>query len=312
MPTKILVLDPLTLAGKELLGYDQRLAGIGGELDFRHTALDDEHQIAEIGGAGPALVPPLDSPEDFMDVDVIVVVSDGESSRHEHLLAFLDDNPDQAIVDITRVGFLDSRTQPSIGAELSESRQLRVGHPAIVATAVVVEALAHLGKCHGSLAAVDPASSFGLEGVGLLVSQAEQRMQGASVDDRIDGHILAFNLVAVDGDLLQNEAAFLLPDTPLAVTRSLLGSFHGHLAFLGLSFDNTVQPQDVHGALNLAEGIEVADFPLGLDSVPESDHIVVMPPAMSPDHTQLALTLMINGLRIGGALTALDILETLV
>ena len=311
MATKILVLDPLTLAGKELLGCDQRLASIGGELDFRHTALDDEHQIAEIG-TGAAMVPPLDAPEDFVDVDVIVVASDGKSSRHEHLLTFLDQNPDQAIVDITRAGFLDSRTQPSIGAELSESRPLRIAHPTIVATAVVVEALAHLGKRRGTLAAVDPVSAFGKDGVNLLVSQAGQRMQGAPVDDRIDGHILAFNAVAVDGDMLQSEASFLLPETPLAVTRSLSGSFHGNLAFLGLSFDNSVEPRDIDEALSLAAGIEVADFPYGLDSVPDTDHVIVMPPAMSPDHTQLALTLISDGLRIGGALTALDILETLV
>ena len=71
MPTKILVLDPLTLAGKELLRCDERLASIGGELDFRHTGLDDESQIAEMGSR-PALVPPLNAPEDLMDVDVIV------------------------------------------------------------------------------------------------------------------------------------------------------------------------------------------------------------------------------------------------
>jgi hypothetical protein len=311
MPTKILVLDPLTLAGKELLGRDERLANIDGEFEFRHTGLDDESQIANTA-SGPAMVPPLDAPEDLMDIDVIVVASDGVSSRHDHLLAFLDDNPDQVIVDVTRLGFLDSRTQPSVGAELSESRQFRVAHPAIVATAVVVEALAHLGKCHGSLAAVDPVSAFGQEGIELLASQAGQRMVGASVDDRIQGHVLAFNLVAVDGDLLQTEAALLLPETQLAVTHSLSGSFHGHLAFLGLSFDNSVKPRDIDEALSLAPGIEVADFPLGLDSIPDTDHVVAAPPAMSPDHTQLALTLMIDGLRIGGSLTALDILETLV
>ena len=311
MPTKILVLDPLTLAGKELLSFDQRLANISGELDFRHTGLDDESQIAEIASR-PAMVLPLDAPEDLMDADVIVVASDGESSRHDHLLAFLDDNPDQAIVDITRLGFLDSRTQPSLGVQLSESRQLRVAHPAVVATAAVVEALSHLGRCRGSLAAVDPASSFGQEGIELLASQAGQRMVGASVDDRIQGHILAFNLVAVDGDILQTEAALLLPETPLAVTRSLSGSFHGHLAFLSLSFNKPVGPRDIDEALSLAPGIEVADFPLGLDSIADTDHVVVMPPAVSPDSTQLALTLMVDGLRVGGAMTALDILEALV
>jgi len=311
MPTKILVLDPLTLAGKELLGCDQRLTGIGGEFDFRHTGLDDESHIAEIGSR-PALVPPLDAPEDLMDADVIVVASDGVSSRHDHLLAFLDDNPDQAVVDLTRLGFLDSRTQASVGAQLPESRQLRVAHPAIVATAAVVEALAHLGRLHGSLAAVDPVSIFGQEGIDLLVRQAGQRMQGASVDDRIQGHILAFNLVAVDSDTLQNEAALVLPETPLAVTHSLSGSFHGHLGYLGLSFSHSVGPQDIDEALNLAPGIEFADLPVSLDSIPDTDHVVVTPPALSSDRTQLALTLMADGLRIGGALTALDILETLI
>jgi len=311
MSTKILVLDPLTLAGKELLNFDQRLADIGAELDFRHTGIDDESQVAEIG-AGPAMVPPLDAPEDLMGADVIVVASDGESSRHDHLLTFLDDNPDQAIVDLTRLGFLDSRTQPSVGAQLSESRQLRVAHPAIAATAVVVEAVAHLGRCNGSLAAVDPVSTFGQEAIELLANQAGQRMVGASVDDRIQGHILAFNLVAVDSDLLQSEAALLLPETQLAVTQSLSGSFHGHLAFLGLSFNSPVGPRDIDEALSLAPGIEVAAFPLGLDSIPDTNHVMVAPPAVSPDQTQLALTLMIDGLRVGGALTALDILEALV
>jgi len=310
MSTKILVLDPLTLAGKELLNFDQRLADIGAELDFRHTGIDDESQVAEIG-AGPAMVPPLDAPEDLMGADVIVVASDGESSRHDHLLTFLDDNPDQAIVDLTRLGFLDSRTQPSVGAQLSESRQLRVAHPAIAATAVVVEAVAHLGRCNGSLAAVDPVSTFGQEAIELLANQAGQRMVGASVDDRIQGHILAFNLVAVDSDLLQSEAALLLPETQLAVTQSLSGSFHGHLAFLGLSFITPVGLRDIDEALSLAPGIEVAAFPLGLDSIPDTNHVMVAPPAVSPDQTQLALTLMIDGLRVGGALTALDILEAL-
>ena len=310
MPMKILVLDPLTLAGKELLGYDQRLDDFGAEFDFRHTGLDDESQIAEIG-SHPALVPPLDAPEDLGDVDVIVVASDGVSSRHDHLLAFLDDNPDQAIVDLTRLGFLDNRTQASVGAQLPESKQLRVAHPAIVATAAVVEALAHLGRIHGSLAAVDPVSTFGREGIALLANQAGQRMRGASVDDRIQGHILAFNLVAVDGDTLQNEAALVLPETPLAVTHGLSGSFHGHLGYLGLSFSHQIEPQDIDEALSLAPGIEVADLPISLESIPDTDHVVVTPPALSPDRTQLARTLMVDGLRVGGALTALDILEAL-
>jgi len=39
--------------------------------------------------------------------------------------------------------------------------------------------------------------------------------------------------------------------------------------------------------------------------------VVVTPPSLSPDGTQLALTMMTDGLRIGGALIAVEILERL-
>jgi aspartate-semialdehyde dehydrogenase len=39
--------------------------------------------------------------------------------------------------------------------------------------------------------------------------------------------------------------------------------------------------------------------------------VVVTPPSLSPDGTQLALTMVADGLRVGGALTAVEILESL-
>ena len=100
MPSKTLILDPLTLRGRELLLCSDQLDGIVGEWDFRHTDLDEEHQIADMS-AGPALVPPLEGPDDFVGADVIVVASDGWSSRHEHLLAHLDNNPETILLDLT-------------------------------------------------------------------------------------------------------------------------------------------------------------------------------------------------------------------
>lgn len=311
MTAKILVLDPLTLIGREFLGYRERLENIVGDLEFRHTALEEEHEIAELS-FGPALIPPLTDPEDLNGFDAIVVASDGVSSRHDHLLAFLDDQPGAALVDLSRLASLDDRAQPSIGREQTEARQLRVAHPALVAAAAVIEVLAPFGKLHGSLAAVDPVSESGREAVELLARQAGHRIQGAPVEELIHGHVLAFNQVALESDELQREAALLLPDTPLAVTRCLSGCFHGHIAHLGVGFSQKVEARDIEEALSQAETIAIADLPLSLDSVPDTDRVVATAPIVSSDGRQVAITLMADGLRIGGALTAIDVLESLV
>jgi len=311
MTAKILVLDPLTLIGREFLRCDERLGAIAGEFEFRHTALDDEHQISEIA-SGPALVPPLDDPEELDGFDAVVVASDAVSSRHDHLLAFLDDHPRAAVVDLSRLACLDGRTRPSNGEAPYDERQLRVAHPALVAAAAVIEVLAPFGRLHGSLAAVDPVSTSGREAVELLAQQARQRALGAPVNERIHGHVLAFNMVPVDSDELQQEASLLLPDTPLAVTRCLSGCFHGHLAHLGLGFSQNVETHDIDEALSQAETIAVEDLPLSLDSVIDNDQVMASAPVVSSDGRQVAITLMADGLRIGGALTAIDILESLI
>jgi hypothetical protein len=310
VPSKTLILDPLTLKGRELLGCSDRLEGIVGEWDFRHTDLDEEHQIADMS-AGPALVPPLDDPDDLVGADVIVVASDGWSSRHDHLLAYLDDHPETALLDLNPFEGLRDRTTPSVGDVGPDSRLLRVAHPAIVATSRVVEVLTYLTALRGSLAVVDPASAYGREGIEILARQAAQRVQGAQADDRIHGHVLAFNAVVVPSDELQEDTSLLLPDLPLAVTRTLSGCFHGHLAHLGLSFERRIEIDEVRDALTQAEGLEIEPHPESLDSIAGRDQVVAMPPCLSPDGTQLALTMMADGLRVGGALTAVDILESL-
>ena len=310
MPSTILILDPLTLKGRELMRCSDRLDDIVGEWDFRHTDLDEEHQIADLS-AGPALVPPLDGTDDLVGADVIVVASDGWSSRHEHLLAWLDRNPDVSLVDLGGFEKLREITIPSAGGSTPASRQVRVAHPALFATSRVAEVLSYLGTAGGSLAVVDPASAFGLEGVEILARQAAQRVQGAQVDERIQGHVLAFNTVAIESDDLQEDAALILPELQLAITRTLTGCFHGHMAHLSLSFERRIDAEIVRDALSQADGLTIESLPVSLDSVPDQDRVIVTPPYLSPDGKQLALTIMADGLRVGGALTAVEILEAL-
>jgi hypothetical protein len=311
MSQRLLLLDPLTLAGREFLNSGDLLDRLGLDIEFRHTAVDDEHQITEWAGE-PALVPALDSTGDLEGYDVIVVASDAQGSRHDHLFEFLDRNPDVAVVDLARLPALFEHTTPSVGGAVETSRHLRVAHPALVATSRLVEVLAHFGDIRGTLAIVDPVSIYGREAIELLARQTAARLQGEPVTELIYGHVRTFNVIAIDAFDLQEEAAQVVPNVPLAVTHSLSGLFHGHLAHLGLVFSERVDPDDIRDALSQTEGIEISDLPVSLDAVPDRDFAVITPLVMSPDGRQLAVTIMADGLRIGGALTAIDILETLV
>jgi len=311
MAPRLLLLDPLTLVGREFLTSGDLLDRLGLHIEFLHTAIDDEHQIAELG-SGPALVAPLDSAEDLDGHDVIVVASDHQSSRHDHLIEFLERNPDVPVIDLARLPALVEHTTPSVGGVVGTSRHLRVAHPALVATSRLVGVLVQFGDPGGTLAIVDPVSTYGREAVELLARQTTNRLQGEPVTELIYGHARSFNVIAVDAFELQEEAAQVMPNVPLAVTHGLSGVFHGHLGHLGLVFADRVDPDDIRDALSQTEGIEISDLPVSLDVVADRDFAVITPPVMSPDGRQLALTIMADGLRIGGALTAIDILESLV
>lgn len=310
MPAKLLILDPLTLMGKELLRCIAESPEVSPELEFRHTGADEEHQITEFGGL-PALVPPLDSAADLEGFDAVIVTSDAQGSRHDHLVEFACSDPDAALLDLSRLACLVERTAVTAGGTTGTSRHLRVAHPALVGAARVLEVLTHLGRPRGTLAVFDPVSVYGQEAVELLARQGVLRLQGAPPAELIYGNVRAFNTLAVDPSLLQDEASQVLPGLPLAISHCLSGMFHGHLAHLGLCFDEPLAPELVQEALLQAEGLEQAELPLGLDTVVDHDGVLVAPLSFSPDGRQVAVTMMLDGLRVGGALTGLEILQDL-
>ena len=68
--------------------------------------------------------------------------------------------------------------------------------------------------------------------------------------------------------------------------------------------------------LTLAEALTIADQlfdvrqePLSPDTTPETDRVAMTPPRLSYDRRHVAISAMVDGLRIGGALTAREILE---
>ncbi len=312
MASKILIIDPLTLVGREFIRCLEDAPDLAVEVDYRHTSADDEHQIAELG-ARPALVPPFDDPAEIAGLGIVVVTSDTETERTGHLENLLIRHPDVTLVDVSRLPRLAELTVPAIGETVAATDRwhLRVAHPALVAAAKILIALKPLEPVRGSVAAVEPVSVFGRDALETLVHQAGRRMQGGEPDHAIGGHVLAFNQVAVDSDALTEEAAELIPDTPLAVTRTLTGSFHGHVAYITIELAEPVDDPELRDAFDAADDIVIGEPPISLDVVPDRDHVLLAPPQLSPDRRIVSMTAMIDGLRLGGALTAIEILRAM-
>ncbi len=311
MIRSILLIDPLTLIGRELLGCLVDEGYHAADLAFRHTAEDDEHQLANVGGQS-ALVPPLEEAGEMPISDVVILASDADSPRLRQLVDHLETLPGQRLIDLSGLAGTRRLGIPTTWSAAGGDGRLRPAHPAVVAAAAVIEALAELEPIGGALAIVDPVSGGGRAAVELLAAQAVSRLQGGTPEDLFDGHVLAFNAVADDPTRLAEEAAAAIPDLPLAVTWTRTGCFHGHLAHFVLELG---APRDddstARRLLEADERLAIAEEPLGLGQVVESDRVHVSLPVFARDRRRLAMTLMVDGLRIGGARTAVALLRQL-
>ncbi|PWB71211.1 MAG: hypothetical protein C3F15_12965 [Holophagae bacterium] len=308
---KIQIIDPLTLLGREVLAL---LAGdplLAGDLSYHHTADDDEQQIAELAGE-PALVPPIDDASDLEGVDAVLVASDMPTARLLHVSRFSESHPDIPIVVLGRLPGDWAELPPAAGGGPDQSAvHVRVAHPALVALWTVAGALERLTPTQAAVAALEPVSAGGTADVERLARQAAQRLQGAAVEELIEDHVLAFNLVAADDEDLNRDAALLLPALEVAATRTATGCFHGHVAQLAIFFEDAVEEHQVLEALREDERIAEPDLPLSLDACVESSLVALSMPRLSNDGRVLAVTAMVDGLRVGGAATALQILRSL-
>jgi len=308
---KIRIVDPLTLLGREalhLLAGDPHLAG---DLTYHHTAVDDEHQIAELAGQ-PALVPPIEDADELAGADAVLVASDEPTSRLAHVSRFADSHPDTPIVVMGQLPGSWGELPPAAGPDRDRAEvHLRVAHPALVALWTVVGALDRLEPVQAAVSALEPASVGGTTDIERLARQAAQRLQGAEVEELVRDHVLAFTMVAVDDEDLNRDAALLLPALGVAASRTATGCFHGHVAQMVVGFLSPVEEHEILEALREDERIADPELPLSLDACIDSNLVVTSMPRLSRDGRLLSLTAMVDGLRIGGAATALEVLRSL-
>ncbi|HSN53883.1 MAG TPA: hypothetical protein VLT32_04395 [Candidatus Sulfomarinibacteraceae bacterium] len=312
MISKILIVDPLTLLGRELLRCLEESPDLGFEIEVRHTSPDDEVQIAELAAA-PALVAPLEADEELAGVDVVVVASDAETDRTARLERVLAAHPEVAVIDAGRLQSLRELTSPDAGLDAAGGgdRRVRVAHPALAAAAIVVRALGPFTPVRAVVAAVDPVSGAGRDAIETLAHQAARRLQGGTPDHLLEGHVRAFSQISVDPDALAEEAAVILPGLPSAVTLTLGGCFHGHLAHLVVELADPVDDFELRDLLEDRVDLVLVEPPLKLDDVVDRDQVLLSLPQLSADRRVVAFTAMVDGLRVGGAVTAVAILRSM-
>jgi len=308
---KLLVIDPLTLLGKEVIGLLPSYPELGSDPHLVHT-VDDEHQIPEMRGE-PVLAPPLDDVEQLSGASAVIVASDADTPRLEHLEEFLDMHPETPVVDLSRLERLWSRFSPAGHSSSDTDRpHLRVCHPALVVATEVIEPLRHLEPAALNVVSMDPVSTSGREAVEEFARQAASRLRGEQVQELTDEQVLAFSLVATHDELLAEDAARLFSDLPTTITRIVSGHFHGHVVHIGLSFRHPVDEWELREAWQSTPMLTLADAPLRLEEVVDARQIIMTPPQM--DHQRLAVSTvaMVDGLLVGGALSGLEVLRRLV
>jgi hypothetical protein len=98
--TRLALIDPTTLLGREIATEIERAQLHWEEPLLFHTNDDSEHQIVQIEGKA-ALVPPVNDVEDLADRAVIILASDTQEERHEIIDRVLESRPDVLFLDAT-------------------------------------------------------------------------------------------------------------------------------------------------------------------------------------------------------------------
>ncbi len=311
-PAKIALIDPLTLLGRQVLELLPRFPGLAGNVSLFNTGPEGDHQVAQLGGAA-ALVPPLAAADDLEGCRAVLVASEASGERLETLLEALDAMPDVALVDAARLDALRPLAEPAAGPDPARpGRRLRVVHPALASAARVLRPLAGLGPVRLALTALEPVSELGEDAVDALARQATARLRGEPPEDDIAGRVLAFNCIGLAPDPLQEDAAALFPGLAVTVSRLMAGWFHGHLAAMTVTFAEPVDEGELLEAWASDPGIEIAPGPLRLDAVADSETVLLAGPQSSADRRSVAVTTAVDGLIVGGALTALELLQSLI
>ncbi|NOZ95538.1 MAG: hypothetical protein GXP47_12505 [Acidobacteria bacterium] len=311
--TKIALIDPTSLVGKELARLLPTWPGLSPTVDSFHTGTEEEHRVAEVGG-GAALVAPLDDPMVLAGYDGVLTAGREATPRMTALAEALDELPQELpVVDAARAPVLRAATRVAAPAAQTQELPLhfRVPDPSVVATLHVLEAVSGLRPLAAGIHSEEPVSVLGPGAVQALARQAAARLQGEPAPTEELGAVLAFNFRGLPDDGAGAEASALLAPVEVSLTRAAVGRFHGHVVHLSLLFPEAISAETFETLCRSSESLRMAPAGLDMAEAPDSGSILVGPPSVSSSGRLLTVTATLDGLLFGGARTALELLDSL-
>ena len=307
----ICLLEPTSLLGRELLQVmEERRMQPRTVLGF-HLGAGEEQQVAEILGE-PALVGPLEEPEQVPEGSVLLIAGKPSEARRSVLQALLAGRPHQPVLDLVGTGLVEGPVLAGAPGEPLRPPRAVVASPGAAVIAGLVRPLLGLGVESVWAVAEVPASASGAGAVEALAGQAAARLQGLPPEEAPGAPVLAFDLVPGEPGRTAAHAQALLPGVEIAACEVRAGTFHGWIVHLGLRFAGPVPPGRLLELWTEAGTVSHDGDRFRLSGVVESEQIHVGPLAVSEPGRQVVVTAAADGLRVGGAATALEILDTLI
>ncbi len=307
----ICLIEPLSLVGRELIQlFDER--GFTPErVHALHVGEEDEHQVADISGE-PALVAPLSETDQVPEGHVILIAGVPSPLRRPVLRTVLEERTDQPILDLAGTGLIEDPILAGPPTGKLWPPRARVASPGSTIVAQLAGPLVELGLRSLSSVIEVPASARGREAVEALARNAAARLQGLPAEEGAEADPVAFDLTIGNSTRCAEEVTLLLPDVETAVAEVRTGVFHGWVVHLGLRFSDRVHPDRILGLWGASDAVDRFESGPLLSRVVESERIHTGPLTLSSGGLQVTVTAAADGLRVGGAATALEILPALI
>jgi hypothetical protein len=310
------ILDPTSLLGREVT---ERIATAwpGVRRMLFHTGGETEHIIAEVAGEA-ILVPPLVELDELQGSSAVVITSTPPPATGQRLIEWMRAHAEVALLDCTQPGITGGEGVSVMDRVPASGRALPWYHlidPSLAAAARWLRALLPLDPQVFLATLLCPASGFGVEALDELASQGSARLSGQPARRPVHlPAILAFDLAPVRDERLsaiENQLVELFPAVQCGLHVVDAGVFHGTLATLQLGCAGGVSLEAARALLRATPDLRLVrrnESPTVSGSAGEGRMICG---DLRVRGSWVSAWLLADGLRVGGAQAAVDVLTSL-
>jgi hypothetical protein len=282
-----------------------------------HTGGETEHMIAEVTGEA-ILVPPLLELDEMEGSSAVVVTSTPPPATSQRLIEWMRARPGVALLDCTQPSIASGQAVSVMDRIPASGRGLPWYHlidPSLAAAARWLRALLPLEPQVFLATLLCPVSGFGVEALDELASQGTARLSGQPTPRPVHlPAILAFDLAPARDErpsAIESQLVELFPAVQCGLHVVDSGVFHGTLATLQLRCAGEVSLEAARALLRATPELRL----VRRNESPTVSGIAGEGRMICGDlrvrGSWVSAWLLADGLRVGGAQAAVDVLTSL-